>query len=279
MTVEQTITDLVTATNTLTNTVNGKIAAIDAEVAAKKTEVDNALNQLSQSSPVTPNLLVDTKYFSHLCGGATNTSQELIAAHGSPWSACLYNGTTGSGTLEIVTLDKLQSQGLTAGGDLLKALGETGQPGELFHGSDFHVALFDVQITGDQSNGDAGYFFIMNQGGSLFTGWYHGEFKTQASCFVNVIEHSGDIVYYPHDNMPARVAVTGDDLDQGWLYKHATRNGWGGCHQPHFRHQGHMTVALALPYIGYGDNGNQFIWAGSVGRYSHTDHLAAGFTY
>ena len=40
-----------------------------------------------------------------------------------------------------------------------------------------------------------------------------------------------------------------------------------------------MKVAVALPYIGFGNHQENFVWAGSVGRYSHFDHVSSEFTY
>jgi hypothetical protein len=269
---QQDVSDQMASVDSLTEEVVGKMGAIDARITAKELEVEQFIAEAAASAPVTPNMLVDTKQFTKLCGGEVDTEVDLISAHGTPWSTFLYNGTEGSGTLKIVTLDNLAEEGMALGDDLLRATNES------LYGAVFRVALFDVTITSNMSDGNDGRFFVLNQGCPRFTGWNRGEFKTQSSCFTYVLEHSGDIRFYPHSNMPASVVVNSNDAGKGWVYKQASRTGWGGCHQPFFIGMGHMKVALALPYIGFGDHQDRFIWAGSVGRYSHFDHLSSEFT-
>ena len=252
--------------------------SLERRVAAKEQQMDTFIADAAAHFPVSPNLLADTKRFEKLCGGQVNTPVEIIAGHGAPWSTSFYRGTQGNGSLTIVTLDQLDNQGIAAGGDLLKALGDLNSSGG-FNGSDFRVALLEVTITGKSNNGETGYFNVLNQGCPTFTGWSRGEFTTQAACFINVIEQSGEITFAPHSNMPAGVTADASDAGRGWLYKQATRRGWGGCHQPRFSGLGHMKVALALPYIGFGDHRGRFVWAGSVGRYSHEDRLSAEYSY
>ncbi|MDU9050629.1 MAG: hypothetical protein Q3M30_17415 [Candidatus Electrothrix sp. Rat3] len=220
--------------------------------------------------PVTPNLLQDTKHFDKICKGEKNKSVEIIAAHSSPWSSRLYDGTQGSGSVKVVTVDQLENEGIPFGGDLARAANSPG--GERpFYGTDFNVLLLDVTVTADRSNGYSALFLVLNQGCPTFTGWGKGEFTTQSAVFFNCLDQSGDIVFSPHSNMPASVDVTKEDVGKGWTYRQATRTGFGGCHQPRFTGKGRMKVAIALPYIGYGDHKGRFVWAGSVGRYSHND--------
>lgn len=51
-------------------------------------------------------------------------------------------------------------------------------------------------------------------------------------------------------------------------------DGWGSGHQWVFGGQGSMKVALALPYVGTSDHGGAFIYAQSIGAYTHgTDRI------
>ncbi len=232
------------------------------------------------SFPLAPNLLADTRKFATLCGGSVNTEFDIFEAHnGSAWSTHLYNGTKATGKIDVVTLEKLSDKGIAFGGDLDKAT--NGPDGDTpWHGSDFRVLLLDVKITADQSDGKPARFYVLRQGCPRFTGWRKGEFKTQAACFVNVVTHDGATTFYPSDNMSATLTAGGDLEGDGWTYLHNTRPGWGGCHQPLFEGTGSMTVALALPYIGTGDHGGAFIYAQSLGRYTHgDDRLPAGVAY
>ncbi len=235
-------------------------------------KVDEYIANTAAYSPVTPNLLQDTKYFSKMCGGKVNEAVDIFAAHAAPWNCFLWSGSQGNGSIKVVSIDKIAAEGIPYGGDLARAVNPPG--GEPpFYGTDFKVLLFDVTITSNSSSGEQGRLYVINQGCPTFTGWNKGEFKTEASVFFNLIEQSGEIYFSPHANMPASVAITKDDLGKGWIYRQGAKDGFGGCHQPCFIGKGHMKVAIALPYIGYGDHKGKFVWAGSVGRYSHEDCL------
>jgi hypothetical protein len=243
---------------------------IEADRKNLSAKVDEYIANAAAYSPVTPNLLEDTKHFSKMCGGKVNEAVDMITAHSAPWNCFLHKGTTGHGTVKVVTIDKIAAEGIPYGGDLTRAVHPPG--GERpFYGTDFKILLFDVTITSNMNDGNAGMFYAINQGCPTFTGWNKGEFRTQASLFFNLIEQSGEISFHPHANMPVSVRISKDDVGKGWIYRQAAQNGFGGCHQPHFIGKGRMKVAIALPYIGYGDHKGRFVWAGSVGRYSHND--------
>ncbi len=259
----------------------GAAAAAAAEKAKDATtRADTFIAGAKAAFPLAPNLLADTKKFATLCGGVTNTSTEMFAAHnGSAWHANLYNGTKATGKIEVVTLDRLAAKGIPFGGDLARATNgpDAATP---WNGSDFRAVLLDVKIDTNQTGGDPGHIYVLRQGSTRFTGLGKGEFQTQAACFVNVIAQSGKIQFRPSGGMSA-VIMAGPDLrGKGWTYLQSNRTGWGGDHLPRFEGKGTMKVALALPYVGTGDHGGAFIYAQSLGRYTHgDDRLSAGMTY
>ena len=225
--------------------------------------------------PLAPNLLADTRKFATLCGGRINTETEIMTAHnGSSWSAARPPEGDINGTLEVVTLPHLAARGIRFGGDLVKAIQGPSVNNRLYS-SNFHVALLDVTIgehdEGEDANAHEHLTVLAQGGGGQFTAPNKGEFKTQASCFVNVVRHSGDIAFHL-GRMSAILSAGGDLAGDGWTYLHETRDGWG--HEGHrcvFRGHGSMKIALALPYIGTGDHGGAFIYASSLGRYTHGD--------
>jgi len=251
--------------------IDTKIAEMDAW---KGTTEGDLQEKMHTNSPITPNLIADTYQFASLCGGQTNTPMDIIDAHnGSLFAASYYGTPNASVTVEVVTLDQLDAKGIGYGGDLSLATNST------FDGSEFRVLLFHAEVNTDTSNWEnhGAYIQFLKQNQSeLQSGWYKGETATQAQVLVNVIEHSGDIIFKPHDNIGAEINIDGDKVGQGWTFHHSTIHGFNGFNSPSFRHTGTMTVAIALPYLGYGDNGGKFFWADSIRqakngrfRYSH----------
>jgi len=244
--------------------INTKLSEMDAW---KGTTEDSLQDQMHINSPVTPNLMADTYQFSSLCGGQTNTPMDIIDAHnGSLFSASYYGTPDASVTVEVVTLDQLGAKGIDFGGDLALATNA------VFEGSSFRVLLFHASINTD----GRAYVQVINQGCPEQTGWDKGQVKTQSQVLANVVSATGSIKFYPHDNAPAIIELNNNHAGNGWKFHHAVRTGFGGCHQPCFRGTGNMTVAIALPYFGYGDNGGKFFWADSIRkakdgqfRYSH----------
>ena len=140
--------------------------------------------------------------------------------------------------------------------------------------------LIDVTITGDQSNGRPGHLNVLHQGAPKHLTWESGAFKVQTSCFVNVLEHAGAIEFLTHWNINDRVKATGAMLGEGWTWLHESRTGFRNrFHHMIFWGQGRMKVALALPYWSTGDHGDAFVWAGAVGRYTHSDYLPQSRDY
>ena len=170
--------------------------------------------------------------------------------------------------MEVVTLDRLAEIGAPYGGDLSLACNS-----ELY-GADFNLLFLDVEIK--KTTEKTPVLYLLNHGCPTFTGWNKGKFMTQASVLAIVLSHSGNIRFYPHNNMPARVEVPGSALGEGWKYYHSAKRGFGGCHQPCFSGEGKMRVAIALPYIGTGNHGGIFVHANSVGRYTHGTDVKTG---
>lgn len=220
-------------------------------------------------SPVTPNLLADTYQFSTLCGGAVNTAMNAQDAHAnSIWSAYLsYGGSVVNTTMTVITLDKLKDFGLhpKTGDDFSLANPDYDNPTYPFHGGNFRVVLFDINaVSGTRG---AGY---LHQGCYKKTGWGGGPRKTiYASALVNVLECTSDIKYDIHGNMcEGAVVIDASDVGKGWQYKYGLRTDFGGCHQPWTggSNLGRIRFALALPYIGFGRHGSQFIWTDAIAK-------------
>jgi len=233
-------------------------------------KVDGFINKGTQNFPVTPNLIADTKHWRMINGGEVNVEKSLAESHQSPWRWFWHSGGSGIAKLKVVTLNKLNENGIGYGGDLRRVTNSN------FYGSDFRILIIDVKFT------ENGSLYILNQGCPRFTGWSKGEFQTQSSVFVNLIQSTGDIKYSAVDNAFARIDVDSNILGEGWKYLHANKKGFGGCHQPRFtgKKGSHMRVAIALMYAGYGNHEGNFIYANSIGRYSHdTDNIANGRRY
>lgn len=284
MALEQDIANLIEASNDLTATVDNKIQDITAKLDAKRAEVDARLQakelavdakiaSFQRALPLAPNALSDTKHFNNICADVPNgTAVDVLTAHAEPWASFFYRGTEGSGTITKLSLSQLSEFGLTPNEDLLRrGLGAKYPHHESYSGSQYKVLLMDVVLNkGRDDKPTEGNLFVLNQGCDRYIGWGKGEFLTQASCWINVLEHTGSLRYLSSTNRSADIFVDGSDVGKGWQYKSNSRTGWGGCHQQCFIGLGSMKVAIALPYVGTGDHGNNMIWADSVGHpYTH----------
>ena len=259
---------------------------LEQQVTEKKAEMDthmaSQLDQMTDMLPLSPNLLADTKYWQCVCGGATNQAVDVWdALDGHTWSWFWRDGEgvdhrtsdavidVFSGTLKVVTLDQLANEGCPFGGDLTLAFDEhSGHP-------NFHVLLLDITLHAPGSL----YLLVQNAGAKkTFTDINRGEFTTQASALAYVMSHSGDITYDVHGCMAPTVRLKNTHLDQGWQYHHNSKKGFGGGYHPRFftASAGHMKVAMALPYFGLGDHGGRFIYAQSVGRFTHDEYVPDG---
>ncbi|CAH9054907.1 hypothetical protein PSECIP111951_01134 [Pseudoalteromonas holothuriae] len=283
MALEQDIATLVGKAEDLTTMVDNKIQDITSTLAQKEQEVDNRLAAKEQAVdakiasfqkalPLAPNNLSDTKFFRQInAEQPEGIAVDVMQSHTAPWSCFYYEGTEGNSTVTKLNNKMLADHDLAPNSEFHRALGNYRSADDTYYGSNFKVLLFDIELTkGRTTDEDRGSLFLLNQGCPRFTGWSKGEFLTQASCWVNVLEQSGSLAFYPSQNRSADIRVDSSDVGKGWQYKHATRQGWGGCHQPVFRGLGKMKVAIALPYVGTGDHGENMIWADSVGHpYSH----------
>lgn len=260
--------DLIESVNDLTDTVIGKVEEIDTRIEVKEKQVDEFISNARAEYPLAPNVISDTKHFNAMCKDVElGTPVDIFDSHTYPWSISSAVAAV-SGTVTKLGVHDLADYDLTPNGDLLKAIGNKNYNGQLYYGSDFKTLLFDVEIT--QAMSDGREYIIVLSNSDRFTGWSRGEFITQSSCFVKVLEHEGDIQFYPSLNMAGTINA-GTTINEEWQYLHATRVGWGGYHQPRFTGVGKMKVALCLPYIGTGNHGGKFIWADSVGhKYTHT---------
>ncbi|MCF6435203.1 hypothetical protein [Pseudoalteromonas sp. MMG022] len=284
MALEQDIGRLIDSTDRLTDTVDGKISEItttlnqksqeiDSKLSAKEQAVDAKIASFQKALPLAPNNLSDTKLFSKInADHPEGTVVDVMQSHSAPWSCFYYKGTEGTTTVTKLGNKMLAEHGLDPNSEFHRALGNYRSDIDSYYGSNFKILLFDVDLTkGRTDDPESGRLFVLNQGCPTFTGWSKGEFLTQANCWVNVLEQSGSLAFYPSQNRSATIRVGANDVGKGWQYKHAVRHGWGGCHQPFFGGLGKMKVAIALPYVGTGDHGDNFIWADSVGHpYSHT---------
>ena len=263
---------------------------VDAQIARLRT----AETRLKAHMPVAPNLIADTKKFATLCGGDANTEMAIIAGHASSSFAASYvGGTTARGTIEVVTPANFGTKGLNFEGDLEKAInprhladggaraGFIAAGGKRLNvaasGIDFNAVLIDVTISSDQTNGNPGNVSVLAQGSrSKYLTRDSGGFKTQAHWLVNVLEHSDDIVFRPFFDYGHLPEAKGAHLGRGWTWLRMTGTGFDKPWKPNFHGQGRMKVALALPYWSTGDHGDAYVWAGSVGRYTHGDTLPEG---
>ncbi|WP_294948236.1 hypothetical protein [Sulfurivirga sp.] len=263
MSLENTLNQAIGAINGLRQTVDGKIADIDARVNAAQAQVDGFINNARAEFPLAPNLLRDTYQFTGLCGGQVNTPVDIVTAHGAPWGCAWNNGGSGTGTIEVVTNDQFAAKGIGWGGDMALACSSN------FYGASFRAVLLDISFA------TSGRFLFMTQGCPVFTGWGHGQFRTQASALVNVLSATGNIVCKVMDNAAPTLSADASLVGQGWKYLHAAKMGFGGCCYPAFVGDAgsSMRIAIALPYWGTGDHGSNFIYArnGGAHRYTHEE--------
>lgn len=274
----------------LIDTVRGMDDRVDARIAA----LEAAEASLKAHMPVAPNLIADAKKFATLCGGEANTEMAVIAGHASSaFSASWYNGTTGRGTIEVVTPANFGAKGLDFEGDLAKAINprhlEDGGAkadyiaagGKRLHaensGIDFNALLFDVTITSDRTDGQPGLLFVLGQGRPKYLTRHAGEFRTQAHCLVNVLAHSGAIRFRPFFDYGHLPEAGAEHLGRGWTWLRTVATGFDRHYRPAFSGQGRIKLAMALPYWSSGDHGDAYVFANSLGRYTHDgDYLPAG---
>lgn len=241
--------------------------------------INAQLEHLRASLPIAPNFIVDSKKFTKLCGGEVNKPMEYRAAHGThvPWAAPGWPGTKGTGTIEVVTLDKLQEKGIKHGGDLERACRFSGDEvvARDVNLGDFYVLFLDIKVEEDPDAvkpKDTKRVFVLCQGNPPLTGWGTGEVRIQSRVMVNVLEQTGETRFHVMSNRTPSIVVGKEHVGEGWQYHTASKVGLGGNHQAMFEGLGSMKVAICLPYSSFGDHGEgRFVWAGSVGHYFSDD--------
>ena len=255
------------------NKLSADIPKLIPDMEAKMIEIEQRFQGLKTSFPVTPNLLKDTYHFSKLCKGQVNTPMSMADAHGGIWSAYLtHGGSVANGTITVLTLDKLKDYGLqpVVGDDFHLASPYATDTTRPFYGSGFRVVLLDFSIT--TAGQGVGYLHQAgNPAGHMTTGWYAGKFKTQSSILVNVLEQSGNTYFNVQANMPAALRADKTLVGKGWKKLRGVRDGFGGGHQPWAYGVGSMKIALCLPYVGFGDHGDIFLWADALTKASSTE--------
>ena len=288
MTLEQQVADLVTATNHLTQTVTDQLGLIQHAVTQAQSDVTTFIQSGAASFPVGPNLLEDTKKFTGCCQGQLGTIMPWDQGGlGGAYGGLFYNGA--AGTLEIEVVDvaddsRLSALGLLPLGELELLSRPYPNPWGLAHwGQDHHIAIFDLTLTTPPiANPDhlEGLSFSLTHGTASqpYTSWHIGQFATQTSVFLNVLAASGDLIFeFIVSRTWASQAVGAAQVGQGWKHYHGARPGLGGHNTSYFRtpglQTGHLKVALALPYSGFGNHQGLPLWTGSLGDWATGDHL------
>lgn len=240
------------------------VVARDEAVAASESVDRDAIAQSARDAlqsmlPVTPNLLQDTRDFAHLCGGQTGVEVPFLDGVGGPWVARKSGDV--DATLKVVPYSDFAAEGIPTGGEL-----------SAMEGSDAEAVLFNALVFDVDLLGPASCIFsqYMRRTFSL----YGGEMLACSSVFVCVLEADEGIKFsFGHNH--ARVDVGPSSLGDGWLHFHSSNRGlsWSEIRSS-FDGTGHMRIAIALPYCGFGGHGDTKIWAGSLGSYQTDDVLA-----
>ena len=142
-------------------------------------------------------------------------------------------------------------------------------------GIDFNAVLMDVTITSDQTNG---------RPGTLSCPWAGPHFEIPDARQRRLQDpgalpghragtlrrHRTFRPFFDYGHLPE---AKGEHLGRGWTWLRTQTTGFDKQYTPSFSGQGRMKLALALPYFATGDHGDAYVWAGSVGRYTHSDTL------
>ena len=240
-------------------TVQAQLAAAEARLRQK---ADVASTPRFADLPVTPNLLQDTKHFHGICHGRVGVEIPWADAWFSLWRFENSRGTAvdvASSTVEVVDMTTQASAG-RAGLRPLGALGASrgGLLRDTFDGADLRALLLTVRTLPAADQSAVGVIF---QGCPRYTSWDVGSFTTEVGVFVNVLQHTGNIQLLHACNAGAGVLIEGPAA-QGWQYLHNSKAGWGGCQQSYIRGEVRMRVAIALPYMTFGNLSGVPVWAG-----------------
>ena len=159
-------------------------------------------------------------------------------------------------------------------GELSELVSSTG------YGTDVHVAVINFTCT---SVGDSGYcLYIISQDCDEYTSWYVGSFMTEVSFFAKVLDYSGsdNQLATMFQNRGAGATIYASSLGDGWKHYYDAEAGFGGCEQSYsyqYAAGDSMTIALALPYEGFGDHGGVAVWAGAVPYHDDDIEYEMGF--
>lgn len=271
MSLEIQVGELVTETRRLHDTYeqfNQTIhSRLDTAIEALSQQVDNFSERWRRDMPVTPNLLRDTKRFTGLCDGKLNTPLDWQQGGlGGVWTGSVSKQAEGSITLEVVDMtdsERCEQLGLYPLNALENLISEQG------YGTDVCAVIVDVNIT-QMPEYNSG-LVCLGQDCYPLTSWGVGDWLSQVSVFATVLSHQGDIRAELLHNRGAKVIVDKTAVGKGWQHYHNVRQGFGGCEQSFFSGLGQMTLAIALPYEGYGYHSGVPVWAGSVGAYHAND--------
>ena len=269
----------------LINVVEGLSDTERAKVDAQVARITAMESDLRANMPITSNFWDDTRKFTGLCDGQLETPMTFEeGAFGGAWGLTKY-GSTANITVEVVPAipSKLKARGLHWETDspILALAGAEHNATDTYFGSNFNIAIFDIEATGstwtDHPNMSRFYF---SHGAGQFTGWSkHPGCRVQASCFYNVMEYVG--AGEPINALPAgfgfganrypRTIVGKAELGQGWVHRKQSANILGGSNDSHFSIPvgERIKVAVALPYVGLGDHGDKPVWADFNGEWTH----------
>ena len=214
--------------------------------------------------PVTPNLMKDTRHFDHLCGGQKGVAVDIATAMGGPWSFQRESADI-VGTAMVVPYADFATHGIPTGGELAE-----------MEGVEANDVVFDALLL-DLTVPAGGFVAKISQNYPRVPARNFGEARNQVSFFAAVLEANGATRMTAVINFSSTV-VPGAAVGQGWKhYSNVDLNGTQNSEfRIAFRDEGRIKLALALPYLGFGDHGGAKIWAGSVGFYHTEDQLLAG---
>ncbi len=286
MALEQQIAALVGSTGNLTQVVTDLIPTWQAMVDEWGLDVQTFIQGAAATRPLSANLLADTKRFEHICGGELNAPTAWDQGGiSSPWWAGWQAGAAGTLSLEVVHAGdevRLGELGLWPLGELEQLVRPTPHEEIEDYGVDVNILVLDFELTTPGTAHADGVQLTIGQGTVPYTSWNVGQFKTQTSVFVNVIEAAGDITFAFIDNRTWDLPRFGAaQVGQGWKHYAGSRDGFGEWDHSYFRSPtnaaGSLKLALALPYSGFGDHQGLPVWAGSLNYWDRDDYLAGGF--
>jgi len=252
-------------------------ARAEAAVTGEGISERSAMNLIYRSMPVTPNILHDTKLWSKMAGGATNSNVNYRTAHtGSGYSAGSGNGTV-SGDIRVITpamFDGLVSQGgIKPSSDFDAFDGDLeSKLGAYTNSESFNILRVTLDIRATGSNTPQAWILAKDFGQFLSQEASEGDFTVYSGGFMRCLAKSGatNIVASPQYLGQGDL---GDDWceHKNWVHYRYTQTGLQFGPRLIVQGAGTLDFLLALPYIGHGDHGNNFVWAGFNGDWAFKD--------